>query len=64
MTKWRGSRKYMEGAKAFVKYAVTNSRNKNLIVCLCKKCRLKMSLRPEEVYDHLTVGRGMLPNYT
>jgi hypothetical protein len=23
-----------------------------------------MSLRPEEVYDHLTGGRGILPNYT
>jgi hypothetical protein len=23
-----------------------------------------MSLRPEEVYDHLTAGRGMFPNYT
>jgi hypothetical protein len=24
MTKWRGSREYIEGAEAFVKYAVTN----------------------------------------
>jgi len=29
MTKWRGSREYMEGAEVFVKYAVTNSKNKN-----------------------------------
>jgi hypothetical protein len=64
MTKWRGSREYMEGAKAFVKYAVTNSKNKNLIVCPCKKCGLDKSLRPEEVYDHLTGGRGIMPNYT
>jgi hypothetical protein len=64
MTKFRGSREYMEGAEAFVKYAVTNSKNKNSIVCPCKKCGLKRSLRPEEVYDHLTAGRGMLPNYT
>jgi hypothetical protein len=64
MTKWRGSREYMEGAEAFVKYAVTNSRNKNSIVCPCKKCGLNRSLRPEEVYDHLTGGRGILPNYT
>jgi len=54
----------MEGAKAFVKYAVTNSKNKNLIVCPCKKCGLDKSLRPEEVYDHLTGGRGIMPNYT
>jgi hypothetical protein len=33
MMKWRGSREYMEGAEAFMKYAVTNSRNKNSIVC-------------------------------
>jgi hypothetical protein len=64
MTKWRGSREYMEGAKAFVKYAVMNSRNKNSIVCPCKKCGLNRSLRPEEVYDHLTGGRGIMPNYT
>jgi hypothetical protein len=64
MTKWRGSREYMEGAEAFVKYAVTNSRNKNSIVCPCKKCGLNESLRPEEVYDHLTGGRGIMPNYT
>jgi hypothetical protein len=64
MTKFRGSREFMEGAEMFVKYAVTNSRNKNSIVCPCKKCGLKRSLRPEEVYDHLTAGRGMLPNYT
>jgi len=59
MTKWRGSMEYMEGAEAFVKYAVTNSRNKNSIVCPCKKCGLNRSLRPEEVYDHLTGGRGI-----
>jgi hypothetical protein len=64
MTKFRASREYMEGAEAFVKYAVTNSRNKNSIVCPCKKCGLKRSLQPKQVYDHLTVGRGMLPNYT
>jgi hypothetical protein len=64
MTKFRGSREYMEGAEAFVKYTVTTSKNKNSIVCPCKKCGLNRSLRPEEVYDHLTAGRGMLPNYT
>jgi hypothetical protein len=64
MTKWRGSREYMEGAEAFVKYAVTNSINKNSIVYLCKKCGLNKSLRPEKVYDHLTDGKGILPNYT
>jgi len=64
MTKWRGSREYMEGAEAFVKYAVTNSRNKNSIVCPYRKCDLNMSLQPEEVYDHLTGGRGIMSNYT
>jgi hypothetical protein len=63
MTKWRGSREYMERAEAFVKYPVTNSRNKN-IVCPCRKCGLNRSLRPEEVYDHLTGGREIMPNYT
>jgi hypothetical protein len=27
----------MEGAEAFVKYAIMNSRNKNSIVCPCKR---------------------------
>jgi len=64
MTKWRSSREYMERAKAFVKYAVTNSRNKNSIVCPCRKCGLNRSLRLENVFDHLTGGRGIMPNYT
>jgi len=64
MTKCRGSREYMEGAEAFVKYAVTNSKNKNSIVCPCKKCGLNRSLWPKEVYDHLTGGMGIMPNYT
>jgi hypothetical protein len=64
MKKWRGSGDYMEGAEAFVKYAVTNSKNKNSIVCPCKKCCLNRSLRPKEIYDHLTGGRGIMPNYT
>jgi len=63
MKKWRGSGDYMEGAEAFVKYAVTNSKNKNSIVCPCKKCGLNRSLWPEEVYDHLTGGMGIMPNY-
>jgi hypothetical protein len=55
---------YMEGAEAFMKYTITNSKNKNSTVCPCMKCGLNMNLRPEEVYDHLTGGREILPNYT
>jgi hypothetical protein len=46
-----------------VKSAVTNSRNKNSIVCPCRKCGLNSSLWAEKVYDHLTDGRGIMPNY-
>jgi hypothetical protein len=62
MTKCRGSREYMEGAEAFVKYAVTNSKNKNSIVCPCKKCGLNRSLRPEEWIWHGEKIRAPVPN--
>jgi hypothetical protein len=64
MTKWRGSREYMEGAEVFVKYAVTNSKNKNSMVCPCRKCGLNRSLRPEEAYGCLIGERAIMPNYT
>lgn len=64
MRKWRGSREYMDGVKAFVRFAVSNSRNKESIVCPCKKCRLRKTLRQQEVFDHLIAGSGILPGYT
>jgi hypothetical protein len=45
--------------QSFVKYAITNSRNKNLITCSCRKCDLNRSLHLEEVYDHLIGGSGI-----
>jgi hypothetical protein len=64
MRKWRGSREYIDGVKAFVRFAVSNSRNKDLIVCPCKKCCFRKTLREQEVFDHLTAGSGILPGYT
>jgi hypothetical protein len=49
-----------EWAEALVRFAVTNFRTKDLIVCPCKTCGLNKSIRPEEVYDHLTSGIGIL----
>jgi hypothetical protein len=45
--------------EAFVRFAITNSTTKDLIVCPCKKCGLNRSLWPEEIYDHLTDGSGI-----
>ena len=33
-------------------------------MCLCKQCRLNKRLRPQQVYDHLIGGTGILPGYT
>jgi hypothetical protein len=64
MKKFRGSREYINGVKEFVSFAISNSKTKEFIVCLYKKCSLRKKLRPEEVYDHLTGGSGMLEGYT
>jgi hypothetical protein len=45
-------------------FAVNNSRTKDFIVCLCKKCRLRHKLRCDEVYDHLIGLYGILEGYT
>jgi hypothetical protein len=54
----------MEGAKSFVSFAIQNSGEYETIVCPCKQCRLNKRLRPQQVYDHLTGGTGILPGYT
>ena len=63
MTKFRGSKEYLEGVKLFITFAVSNSGSQKFILCPCKKCRLNKQLRPQEVYDHLTTGAGILPTY-
>ncbi|GLT54915.1 hypothetical protein SLA2020_280730 [Shorea laevis] len=61
---WRGSIEYMDGALAFVKFASENSTRKEYIVCPCKKCSLGRTLWSDVVYDHLTLGAGILKGYT
>jgi hypothetical protein len=66
MKKFRGSREYINinGVKEFVSFVLSNSKTKEFIVCPCKKCSLRKKLRPQEVYDHLTCGSGMLQGYS
>ena len=54
----------MEGAKSFVSFAIQNSGEYEMIVCPCKQGRLNKRLRPQQVYDHLIGGTGILPGYT
>jgi hypothetical protein len=50
--------------RVVVRFAVTNSKTKDLIACPCKKYSLNKSLRLEEVYDYLTGGSEILTSYT
>jgi hypothetical protein len=64
ITKFRCSKEYVDGAKSFLEFAVSNSTNKEYIICPCKKCKLNKSLNPELVYTHLTGRIGILRGYT
>jgi hypothetical protein len=64
MTKFRGSKEYMNEAKLVVEFAVSKSTNKEYIIYPCKKCKFNKSLSSELVYTHLTIGIGIVPGYT
>ena len=64
MTKFRGLEEYMNGDKTFVEFAISNSTNKECIICPCKKCKFNKSLSLKLVYTHLTSGTGIMPGYT
>jgi hypothetical protein len=64
MTKPRISKEYIDGCRSFVDFAVLNCRTPDgLIYCPCKACRLNRRHNPALVFDHLTGGKGMSPQY-
>jgi hypothetical protein len=64
MTKPRISKEYIDGCKSFVDFAVLNCRTPDgLLYCLCKACCLNKRHNPALVFDHLTGGKGMSPQY-
>ncbi|XP_059441611.1 uncharacterized protein LOC132173941 isoform X2 [Corylus avellana] len=65
MTKSRGTREYRDGCKLFVEFAVSNCRTPDgFIYCPCKICRNNRRHPPGFVFDHLTGGKGVMPEYT
>jgi hypothetical protein len=64
MTKPRISKEYIDGCRSFVDFAVLNCRTPDgLLYCLCKACCLNKRHNPALVFDHLTGGKGMSPQY-
>jgi hypothetical protein len=65
MTKSRDTRKYRDGCRLFVDFAVSNCRipSRN-IYCLCKSCQNNQFHPPDVVLAHLTGGKGILTTYT
>ncbi|GLT54886.1 hypothetical protein SLA2020_280470 [Shorea laevis] len=64
MKMWRGTVEYIRGVEAFLRFAISNSTTKDLIVCPCKKCRFRYKLHRDEVYDHLIGLNGIVEGYT
>jgi hypothetical protein len=64
MTKPRISDEYIDGCKSFVDFAIRNCKTSDgLIHCPCKTCRINRRHPPGLVYEHLTRGKGMWPQY-
>jgi hypothetical protein len=64
MTKPRISKEYIDGCRSFVDFAVLNCRTPDgLIYCPCKACCLNKRHNLALVFDHLTRGKGMSPQY-
>jgi hypothetical protein len=64
MTKPRISNEYIDGCRLFVDFAIQNCKTPDgPIYCLCKTCRLNRRHPSALVYDHLTGGKGMWPQY-
>ena len=63
MIKFKGSEEYINGDKLFVAFAVSNSTNKEFIVCPCKNCKLNKRFNPQLAYTHLIGGIGILLGY-
>jgi hypothetical protein len=64
MMKPRISKDYIDGCRSFVDFAVLNCRTPDgLIYCPCKACCLNKRHNPALVFDHLTGGKGMSPQY-
>jgi hypothetical protein len=64
MTKPRISNEYIDGCRSFVDFAIQNCKTPDgLIHCPCKTCRINRRHPPGIVYEHLTGGKGMWPQY-
>jgi hypothetical protein len=64
MMKPRISDEYIDGCRSFVDFAIQNCKTPDgLIHCPCKTCRLNRRHPTGLVYDHLTGGKGMWPQY-
>ena len=64
MTKPRILKEYIKGCRSFVDFAILNIRTPDgLIFCLCKMCHLNRRHTSALVFDHLTRGKGMWPQY-
>jgi hypothetical protein len=64
MTKSRISKEYRDGCRLFVDFAIQNCKTTDgLNFCPCKTCRLNRRRPFGLVYNHLTGGKGMWPQY-
>jgi hypothetical protein len=64
MMKLRISKEYIDSCKSFVDFAILNCGTPDgLIFCPSKACRLNRRHTLALVYDHLTRGKGMWPQY-
>jgi hypothetical protein len=64
MTKPRISDEYLDGCRSFVDFAIQNCETPDgLIHCPCKTCRINRRHPSGIVYEHLTGGKGMWPQY-
>ena len=64
MTKPRILDEYIDGCRSFVDFAIQNCKTPDgLIHCPCKTCRINRRHPPGIVYEHLTGGKGIWPQY-
>jgi hypothetical protein len=64
MTKPRISDEYIDGCRSFVDFAIQNCKTPDgLIHCPCKTCCINRRHPPGIVYEHLTGGKEMWPQY-
>ena len=59
----RTTLKYDDGVESFIRYAIENAGDSNVIRCPCTKCKNGKSLYPKAVKDHLFIN-GILESYT